>query len=187
MGVYDSSLIIVTSDHGEHHGEHGLYWHGGPIYQGVAKIPLVIKFPYGKRVGREKKAITLADLYPTILSICKLPIPDNISGNTFGDDSTPVVSEFRGFETGIHRVLYDGKYKYMNYGYKKDSELYDLDRDPTEQQNLAEKFPGIAKMMEEKLKDWKNTHKPKYISSSDREPTMSKEMKEQLKALGYLQ
>jgi hypothetical protein len=43
-------------------------------------ILLIIKFPFGEQVGREKKMISLCDLYPTILSICGLPIPDDISG-----------------------------------------------------------------------------------------------------------
>jgi arylsulfatase A-like enzyme len=186
MGIYDSSLIIITSDHGELFGEHGLYSHGGPIYEGVAKVPLVIKFPYSKRVGREKRMITLADVYPTILSIYGLPVPDGISGKAFGNGFSPVVSEVYEFKTGKHRILYDGKYKYMKYEHKKDPELYDLDKDPMEKYNLVEKFPRLTAMMEEKLKDWKSIHKPKYVSSKDREAITSKSLIDQLRALGYL-
>ncbi|MBW2184787.1 MAG: sulfatase-like hydrolase/transferase, partial [Deltaproteobacteria bacterium] len=187
MGMYDSSLIIVTSDHGELFGEHGFYWHVGPIYEEIAKIPLMIKFPYSKRVGREKRMITLADLYPTILSICDLPIPEGISGKSFGNNASPVVSELYEFKTGEHRVLYDMKYKYMEYGHTKGSELYDLDNDPKEKENLAERLPSVVAIMEQKLREWKNTHTPQYTSSVDEEVTMTQSMREQLKALGYIQ
>jgi arylsulfatase A-like enzyme len=187
MGIYDSALIIITSDHGELFGEHELYFHRGPIYEGVAKIPLVIKLPYSKRVGRVKKMITLADLYPTILSICGLPIPDYISGKAFGDDSSPVVSELYEYKTGVHRILYEGKYKYMKYDNKKDSELYDLYQDPMEQDNLTEKLPEVTLAMEKNLQDWEKAHEPRYTPSAEKEEIISKKMLKELKALGYIQ
>jgi arylsulfatase A-like enzyme/uncharacterized membrane protein (DUF485 family) len=187
MGIYDSSLIIITSDHGELFGTHGFYSHRVPMYEGEIRIPLIIKFPFSKRVGSEKKMVSLCDLYPTILSICGLPIPDDISGKAFGDHSSPVVAEFYNFGIGKHQIIYYGKYKYMRYEYQKEPELYDLEKDPKEQDNLAKKIPIVMAMMEEKLKDWGNTHKPKYLSSEDKRVSTSKLMEEQLKALGYIQ
>ncbi len=87
----------------------------------------------------------------------------------------------------IHQVIYDGKYKYMRYEYQKESELYDLDKDPKEQDNLAKKIPSVMAMMEKKLKDWQIAHKPKHLSSEDKGASTSKLMEEQLKALGYIQ
>ena len=80
IGVYDSSLIIVTADHGDLLGEHGGYEHHGHMYEGVVKVPLIIKFPFSKRVGRETRLINLADLLPTILSICDLSYPPKYFG-----------------------------------------------------------------------------------------------------------
>ena len=74
----------------------------------------------------------------------------------------------------------------MRYGNQRDPELYDLSKDPQEQDNLAEKLPGITAMMEAQLNDWEKLHKPKHVSSIDKEPTISETMKEQLKALGYI-
>ena len=75
----------------------------------------------------------------------------------------------------------------MRYEYQKEPELYDLEKDPKEQDNLAKKIPIVMAMMEEKLKDWRNTHKPKHLSSEDKRVSTSKLMEEQLKALGYIQ
>jgi len=187
MGIYDSSLIIITSDHGELLGEHGIYRHRSPLYEGVVRIPLIIKFPFSRRVGREKRMITLTDLYPTILSICGLPIPNNISGKTFGNASSPVVSELYYYGIGQHRILYAGKYKYMRYEHKRGPELYDLNKDPLEKENLAEKLPEVTLAMEEKLQDWEEAHRPKYTPSGKGEEILSKEVVEGLKALGYIQ
>lgn len=187
MGIYDSSLIIITSDHGELFGEHGLYWHRTHMYEEVVRIPLLIKFPFSKRIGREKRMITLADLYPTILSICELPIPTTISGKAFGDTFSPIVAELYEFETGEHRVLYEGKYKYMRYDHKKGPELYDLQKDPLEKEDLAEKLPEVSLAMEEKLKHWKKAHGPKHSPPTEKERIISKELVEELKALGYIQ
>lgn len=187
MGLYDSSLIIITSDHGELFGEHGFFRHQGPMYEGVVKIPLLIKLPYSKRVGREKRMITLADLFPTILSICELPIPAGVSGQAFGDASSPVVSEFYEYEAGKHQIIYDGKYKYMAYEHKRGPELYDLASDPMETENLVEKLPEIALAMEKRLRNWIKEHGPKYTTTVEREGTVSKGVMEGLKALGYIE
>jgi len=188
MGIYDSSLIIITSDHGELFGKNGIYGHECLMYEGVVKVPLMIKFPYCRRMGREKKMITLVDLYPTILSICGLPIPEGISGKAFGDASSPLVAELYKKGLGKHRVLYEGKYKFMNCEYERKPELYDLKRDPMEKENLAENLPEVTLLMEKKLKEWEKEHGPKYTPSAEiEEDPLSKEIREGLRALGYIQ
>ncbi|MBW1853153.1 MAG: sulfatase [Deltaproteobacteria bacterium] len=186
-GFYNSSLIIITSDHGELFGTHGFYSHRTPMYEGVIRIPLIIKFPFNKRVGRDKKIVSLGDLYPTILSICGLPFPDGISGRAFGDHAASVVSEFYNFGIGKHQIIYDGKYKYMRYEHQREPELYDLRKDPEEQNNVADSFPTVTAMMDEKLNDWGTMHQPKHISSEGIKAGMSQPIKEQLQALGYIQ
>lgn len=187
LEIYDSSLIIITSDHGDLFGEHGLHFHRTPMYEGAVKVPLVIKFPFSRRVGYEKRMITLTDLYPTILSICDLPIPDGISGKSFGNGSMPIVSEFYNYGIGKHRILYDGQYKYMTYQHRRKPELYDLKKDPLEKVNLSEKLPEITAAMNEKLKEWIKKHKPRYDKYKDRgEIIFSQEVEEGLKALGYI-
>jgi len=186
MGIYHSSLIIITSDHGELWGEHGLYRHRKAMYEPLVRIPLMIKYPFDRRVGREKRMVTLVDLYPTILSICGIPVPENISGKAFGNASGPTVAEFYGNSIGEHRILYDGKYKFMRYEHQKGPELYDLNKDPLEKENLAEKLPEVTLAMEKKLQDWEKAHRPKYTSSG-KEEILSQEVLEGLKALGYIQ
>jgi arylsulfatase A-like enzyme len=187
MGIYDSSLIIVTSDHGELFGKNGFVGHRVPLYEGEIKVPLIIKFPFSERSGRETRMISLCDLYPTILSTCGLPVPGDISAKAFGDSSSPFVSELYNLGIGEHRIIYWKNYKYMRYENQRDPELYDLNKDPDEKQNLAKKLPKITRMMEEQLNNWKKLHQPKHVSSLNKDATITQSMVEQLKALGYLQ
>jgi len=193
LGIYDSSLIIVTSDHGDLLGEHGLYEHHGELYEGVTKVPLIIKFPFSKKNGKVKKPINLTDVFPTILSICDIPIPSNISGEAYGGSFSPV-SELYSYYIGEHKAIYVGKYKYMEYSYiqgqvnkeKKSPELYDLEKDPHEEENLAEKSPELVSAMHAKLQNWKNTRKQNQTVPINDGP-LSEDIKENLRALGYVQ
>ena len=56
-GLYDESLIIVCSDHGEAFDEHGVFGHISTVYDEMIKIPFLIKLPFQKKAGTEKKYI----------------------------------------------------------------------------------------------------------------------------------
>jgi hypothetical protein len=75
----------------------------------------------------------------------------------------------------------------MRYENQRVPELYDVNNDPEEQNNLAEKLPGITAMMEARLNDWEKLHKPKHVSPGTKEGTITQSMEEQLKALGYIE
>lgn len=184
--LYDSALIVITSDHGELFGEHGLYEHNCRLYEGVVKVPLLIKFPFQKKTGRNSVKITLADLYATILSICGLPIEDTVSGSPFGDAVHPPVAQFFRHTTGEHHALYEGPYKLMHYARGKDQELYNLESDPEEKNNIIEDFPFVARKMSENLHRWKQQHKPQYKKETQ-EIAVPDEVRNGLKALGYIE
>lgn len=191
-GIYDSSLIIICGDHGELLGEHGLYEHHSKMYEGVVKVPLLIKFPFSSRVGRENKPINLVDVFSTILSICDIPIPDNISGEPYGGTSSSS-AELYSYEIGEHKVIYDGKYKYMIYRNSPDkkyikSELYDLGKDPEETENLVEKYPDVAAALQTKLQNWEKAHKrERHKAPPKNVKPLSEDTKEALRSLGYVQ
>lgn len=72
LGLYDDALIIITSDHGEAFGEHGMYLHG-EAYETQTRIPMIIRFPKGEHGGRRiGDLVQLPDLAPTILDVCGL-------------------------------------------------------------------------------------------------------------------
>ena len=187
IGIYDSSLIILTADHGELFGEHGLYWHRTPLYDGVIKVPLMIKLPHSKRIGREATRFTLQDVFPTILEICKIPIPSDISGKAFGDSTAPAVAELYDKKLGKHRALYDKNLKYLWYEKGSIEELYDLSKDPKEDKNLIQIQPEVTKRLNKMLELWGKEHSPHYSLTDDQAPAIDNELKDKLKALGYVQ
>jgi arylsulfatase A-like enzyme len=81
-GLYDDTLVVVTSDHGEHFGEHGRTLHQFSLYDELLHVPLVIKPPASGR-SREVdlgKLVSLTDLYPTILSELGHAVPSTVEG-----------------------------------------------------------------------------------------------------------
>jgi len=192
-GLYDSSVIIVVSDHGEMFGEHEkMYGHGNRVflYEEVIKVPLIIKYPGNKKRGREVNAISLPALYPAIFLICGLPMPEGFSNQKNGVQASPIVAEHylykQLYEEGRHRVLYDGKYKYFTYENKRKSELYNIKNDPHEKNDLAASFPDIALQMKNKLELWLEEHPPQ-VEMEPPEAAPSSELIQGLKALGYIE
>ena len=73
QGVLENTLVIVTSDHGEHLGDHGLFFHGGSLYRQLVQVPLLIvgnkEVPAGRTVG---EPVSLRDLPATIINLLGL-------------------------------------------------------------------------------------------------------------------
>jgi arylsulfatase A-like enzyme len=78
-GLYDDTLVIFTSDHGEYLGFHHLLLKWGPMYDPVVKVPLIVKFPsardaheqHGRVPGTSSDAlVSLVDVAPTVLAAC---------------------------------------------------------------------------------------------------------------------
>ena len=83
---------------------------------------------------------------------------------------------------GVNRILYDGIYKYFKYQ-KKEAELYNLENDPAELDNLiAERFAVTARMGK-KLEDWEKH----YVRAEQKKIVPSQELIDGLKSLGYIQ
>lgn len=95
-GELDHTLIVVTSDHGEHLLEApGRFEHGGDWLEALARVPLVIHFPSRLQPGRHDGPTESVDVLPTVLSLLDLPMPPGRSAD--GRDLLPVL---RGAEAG---------------------------------------------------------------------------------------
>jgi arylsulfatase A-like enzyme len=158
-----------------------------PLYDEILRIPLYIKFPLKQITGTKKQFITLADLYPTILSACSLAVPEEISSKPFGEISKPVVAEFFNYDTGAQRALYKENYKLIQYEKGREAELYDLETDSLETNNIAKVLPETTANMENMLTEWVKNHPPRYQAADIQKEEVSPNVKEDLKALGYIQ
>jgi arylsulfatase A-like enzyme len=145
-----STSIIVTSDHGEAFGEHGMWRHGVELWDVVVKVPLVVHVP-GAKPRRIAARRSLIDLTPTILELMGQPIPEGKGGHDFVSGRSLLGDVFlpEGKEAPARDILIDmpagpyndarmafihGDRKLVLVGGRK--ELYDLGADPGEEKNL---------------------------------------------------
>ncbi len=90
-GVLDRTVVVVSSDHGEQFGEHGLENHGNSLYLPLLHVPLIVRFPPRYPAGRRvDDVVSLRDLPVTLLALTGLPNDDRLPGASllrFLDDS----------------------------------------------------------------------------------------------------
>ena len=162
LELYDSTLLIITGDHGEMLGEHGEETHSYFIYQSAIHVPLIIKLPGQKKGSVITQPVGLIDIVPTICSLLKIDPPAGIQGR----DISPLLQGR--IPTDYERFLYSetvtpeaigassltsvshGKWKYIQ---APRPELYNLDADPGEEHNLVEQENQRARILEDKLKE----------------------------------
>ena len=146
--------LIVSADHGEAFGEHGTRFHTKTLYQEMIAVPLLM---WGPRIvaGRIDERVSLVDLGPTLLNLYRKAIPDSYVGRSLlplargqgGALPRPVLAEGR-----LRRALYEGNLKAIEDPVRKVVEVYDLDRDPGELDNLFDREPERAHPLVAKLR-----------------------------------
>jgi len=149
LGLTDNTLVIFTTDHGHFFGQHGLKAKGAFHYEDMIKVPFISRFPGKIPAGKESDALqSLVDLSPTFFSVCGVPIPRTMTGVNqknvwFGEEQTArehIIVENRHQPTTIHVKTYvDDRYKITVYFNRDYGELFDLQSDPGEIDNLWDK------------------------------------------------
>jgi arylsulfatase A-like enzyme len=100
LGIYDDTLIVLTSDHGEEFYEHGSWEHGHSLYDESLKVPLIVKFPGSKFRGKRVASfVRLVDVMPTILEAF------DIGADWLGLDGRGLIEVLRGREKEDRAVL----------------------------------------------------------------------------------
>lgn len=192
-GLYDKTIIIITADHGEAFGEHGIYGHGCSLYDEFIHIPLIIKMPHAKESKKIKGLVQSIDIMPTLLELVDIEKPHQAQGKSLvsfinaRSDSDP--NEYIFSQSALEELIRSRDWKlYMGRDYGKSKYrkiLFNLSFDPGEQKNVYSKNQAIAERLESELKKW-GSLLPSYI---DKEysfpPEISKETRERIKKTGY--
>jgi arylsulfatase A-like enzyme len=204
LELWDDTLIVITSDHGEALGDRFLVNHGVSVYQDRVGIPLIVKYPGQTRGAAVDAWTNTVDVLPTVLDALGLPAPDGLPGRSLARlavDGAPHAAEAgaaedrvvvaESFPTGaqarfhrMERALYAGDHKLIvNTEGKR--ELYDLAADPAEETNLYAVSDSLADGMQARMDAW--LAETVERSDSTAAAALDDDMRERLKALGYMQ
>lgn len=178
IGVYEDTMIIISADHGENLGELGIYAEHGTADEATCRIPLIIRFPGGVNGYRNDKFHYNVDLLPTLMDLLggeRFPIWD-------GESYAPAITE--GLNIGRDEVIISqcahvcqravrwDKWLYIRTyhdGFRLFAQemLFDLDKDPHEQCDIADKFGDLCTLGQWKLSRWHDQQMHKMIGYSN--------------------
>ncbi len=163
--LYDDTIFVITSDHGEAFDEHGYYFHGQTLYNTVLNVPKLIRVP-GWFDHEVDGPVSVIDIAPTLLDLLDLPIPDEYEGEALTDvllgraapAERPIFGEllpYTAFEEH-HRAVVYGDYKLIVDFTHGIEELYNVAEDPLEQNDLSGEKPEKHAKLREMLDEFMN-------------------------------
>ena len=190
MGSLDSTLIIVTADHGEAFGEHGQFSHRFELYDELLRVPLLMRLPARLPAGQVVIAqVRLLDLVPTILDFLDLgggpfegaSLLSLIDGRD--EECRVAISETQP-ETGLYAIRQAGWKLILNV-HTGTVELYNLQEDPCETTNCVSAAPLVVSDLEAQLRS--HLQRIGTDPSSQREIEVDHLIMDRLRALGYVE
>jgi arylsulfatase A-like enzyme len=160
--LYEKATIVLAADHGEGLGDHGEQEHGLFVYEEAVRVPLIVKQEGNAGAGRHvADPVQHIDLVPTVLDLVKAPISGGLRGHSLKpllDGGGPLPERVIYSEEWYGRDHFgwsplttatDGRYRFIR---APREELYDLQRDPHQRDNLAERaLPPAAAAARQKL------------------------------------
>jgi arylsulfatase A-like enzyme len=199
-GLFQNSLIILTSDHGEELFDHGGFSHGYTLHEEVLRVPMYIKLPLQSRPKDISARTSLLDIYPTILDFFSLPSPYEVDGRSLlpliREDSTEpprrereLLFEIDWPERCVATALLDAEFKLISVsndyaGRSGDILLYDSMNDPGETRNVYRSRSAEAEALGKRLDALLREMKIKAVGKSSK---VTRELDlERLKSLGYV-
>ena len=142
-GVLDDTVIIFLADHGEMLGHHGRLWKGRMLYDHLVRVPFILRYPREIRGGQIVSDLVQAtDVMPTILDYAGVDGPPGIQGRSMRRllrKDTVAWRDWAYSEAGGVRMVRTHRWKLIHYAGRKYGELYDLEADHLELQNLYER------------------------------------------------
>ncbi len=206
IGRYDDTAIVIVGDHGEYFFEHDLLNHGIGVYEGVVRVPMIIRYPPSVPAGVVAERVELIDLFPTLLELAEIPVPTGPRRTLgFGVNLLDAGARHRGraalsetyrnpWEEGRARpevlrttraVVLDGfKLIVVSDGPGED-EVYDLGKDSSEESDLGSErgFDELRRLLGRQLEGLLSGV---AATGAEGPPSLDPEQVERLRALGYL-
>ncbi|MCH7958759.1 MAG: sulfatase [Candidatus Hydrogenedentes bacterium] len=194
LRLSESTVVILTSDHGEEFLEHGSVLHGRSLFEELVRVPLIVRGPGLPQGTRLSAPVSLVDIMPTVLSLLDVTFTEPLDGidlaPLWGGDSAPAVeprflfaeADWGNENPDIKRAVRHGNHKLH---YDRDTgrtELYNLAQDPGERTDIAEGSPDIVATLRARLDEFMES-----ALSGPLAPEWTPEELEELESLGYLE
>jgi arylsulfatase len=197
LGLQERTIVVVTADHGESLGEHGIYFDHAGLHETSLRVPLVVWAPGRVPPGRRGGVARGLDVAPTVLRLAGLGVPSEMQGRDVlaaGERSGPVISEAA---RGVQIMVMDGPWKlirtlqgfYYVDAFAREAgteELYDLGTDPGEGQNVLGQEAEVARRLRAGLDTWIAAHGAGAENPTASAPLAPERVRE-LRALGYVE
>jgi arylsulfatase A-like enzyme len=206
LGKLDETLIIFTADHGEELFEHGGHGHGHTLYNELLQVPLIIRHP-GLKAGRLSEIVRLIDVLPTIIDMFALEPGDAlIQGRSLMPLLLGRADQAPQEQFVLAEVMYPSKIEGMsleadgwklirtiemqpNRGFprgRRDAwEIYDMSRDPGEQENVVRFNPETLETTRKQLEALRSKFDVSGLEGKDAD--LDEETREALRSLGYVE
>jgi len=179
-GIRDNTIVILTSDHGENFGEHGLIEHQFCLYDTLLHVPLVVRYPGFVKPARIETKVSTVSLFKTVLALVgasrstarETARLDPLAGlqaqdfvvaecaNAVGMLKGTLGSEGHGLDFSYFdrslKCIIKGGYKFT-WSSDGRNELYQIEEDPSELDNLIEKEPDQARVLSQLLTSWERS------------------------------
>ena len=198
MGLYDDTLIVLTSDHGEEFWDHDRFEHGHTLYNELLRVPLVIKLPGADNGAAIDTCVSLQAVTPTVLDLCGAPpsrqdillppLSPLLQSPQAACAEMPAFSGACLFFGHMESVVY-GPMKYIRGTDSGHEMLFNLKDDPGEQHSLVVQDPQNlekgrrlleeARTSDDQIKGLLGIH-------TDGDEQVNQEQMRALQALGYL-
>jgi len=212
-GVLDTSIIVITSDHGEEFWEHGAWRHGQSLYDELLRVPLIVWLPpalrrelapaFPVRNGLQaviEDQVGLIDLLPTLFELLHLEVPTDVQGHSLlpllrGErmPQRPLMGESLYMAKVQKKSLRGKRFKLIvpqaaasspaDLRAPAATELYDLIRDAAESTNIALDFPRLVGTL---YADQRRISAGGALVEDTPQPTENEKLRKDLEALGYI-
>jgi arylsulfatase A-like enzyme len=197
-GLLSRTAVVVTADHGESLGEHGMYFVHTGLYEPTVHVPLIAYFPGSGRQGVSvREVVESVDIYPTILEYFGVPEPRGLRGRSLwplirGEIAPPRIAMIEHAGKSLVALRSD-RYKYVkhlrtlhiqpSYAFTEGKEeLYDLKADPLERKDLSAEKPEALRVFRKELA----ARRADKLGLETGQAEITQETVEVLRALGYV-
>ncbi len=195
LGLWDDAYIILTADHGEALYEHGFWDHGFGVYHTDLHVPLIMRWPGTLPANQRIHALArLIDLAPTLIAQLHLTPMTHIQGASLLpiiQERSPGEAPRMAFAEGVkigpeQRAVYAGPWKLLLFVDTGEVKLFQIDRDPLEQKDLAETHPKLTSELRGVLNEQQRRNKELSRGVPAHQTTLTDEQINRLRSLGYL-